>query len=448
MYNINNSRIIIEELDGFTDPIEVFDLLSGRPYCFMLDSSLTEGKLGICSVLGSDPFLIFRSKGDEIEIIREGRILKKQGDSLACLKELLDEYKTLPNPLGAFGYFGYDFWETLYKYTIDNNDELDMWDINLGFYDTIISYDHGSSKAQLISVSDEKIEEVRVLLGNIAITCDYRIHGELRSNFTCHEYSDAIERVRHYIRDGDVYQINLSQKFTQGFTGNPYGLYKKLRVINPAPFSAYLNFDDEWILSCSPERFLKVEGKHIETRPIKGTRPRGLDVQDDIRLQAQLSESVKDQAEHLMIVDLERNDLGRICEYGSVKVSEFEIIEEYATVHHMVSTVEGIIRDNIDPTDIIKATFPGGSITGAPKVRAMEIISELEPDKRGIYTGSIGRIGFNGNMDLNIVIRTLVIKDNKVHIQVGGGIVYDSTPEGEYQETLDKAKALFEALEE
>jgi para-aminobenzoate synthetase component 1 len=227
---------------------------------------------------------------------------------------------------------------------------------------------------------------------------------------------------------------------------HPYELYKRLRGINPAPFASYLNFVGVNIVGASPERFLKVRGDLVETRPIKGTRPRGKTTEEDKELAAALLASKKDRAENIMIVDLERNDLGRVCCYGTVSVTELAILETYPTVFHLTSTVSGQLRQGNGCTELLKATFPGGSITGAPKVRAMEIIDELEPTRRSVYTGSIGYLGFNGDMDLNIVIRTIIVKDGKAYFQVGGAIVYDSEPEAEYLETLDKGRALMRAL--
>jgi para-aminobenzoate synthetase component 1 len=238
----------------------------------------------------------------------------------------------------------------------------------------------------------------------------------------------------------------LSQRFRVTLNTEPFDLYRVLRAINPAPFASFLNFGEVQVVSASPERFLKIEGRRIETRPIKGTRPRGKSPEEDARLKAELVSSAKDRAENLMIIDLERNDLGRISEYGSVKVTEFMACEEYATVFHLVSTIEGKLRRKADAMDCLINCFPGGSITGAPKIRSMEIIEELEPVKRSIYTGSIGYISFDGNMDTSIVIRTFIIKGKDAYFQVGGGIVYDSDPEREYQETLDKAKALIDAV--
>ncbi len=268
----------------------------------------------------------------------------------------------------------------------------------------------------------------------------------LRSNFTHQGYLRAVEAVREYIASGDIFQVNLSQRFEGDLPLPPYEIYQHLRNINPAPFAAYLDFDEVIVLSASPERFLKVEGDRVETRPMKGTRPRGSSVAEDEALARELQSSTKDKAENVMIVDLERNDLGRVCRFGTVKVRELWTLEKYATVFQLTSCVEGRLSHDKNRIDLLKACFPGGSITGAPKVRAMEIIDELEPTRRGIYTGSIGYLSFNGAMDLNIAIRTILVKNGKVYFQVGGGIIYDSEPEAEYRETLDKAKALFQAL--
>ncbi|MFH0767972.1 MAG: anthranilate synthase component I family protein, partial [Chloroflexota bacterium] len=243
-----------------------------------------------------------------------------------------------------------------------------------------------------------------------------------------------------------IFEVNLSQRFETELTISPYELYRGLRRINPAPFACYLGFDEVKVVSASPERFLRTRGDWVETRPIKGTRPRGATPEEDKALAKELLNSIKDRAENIMIVDLERNDLGRVCRYGTVRVTELTILETYPTVFHLTSTVEGRLREGKNCIDLLRATFPGGSITGAPKVRAIEIIDELEPTIRSIYTGSIGYLGFNGDIDLNIVIRTFLVKGNKAYFQVGGAVVYDSKTEDEYQETLDKAKALIASL--
>jgi para-aminobenzoate synthetase component 1 len=268
-----------------------------------------------------------------------------------------------------------------------------------------------------------------------------------RSNFTRDEYLCAVRRAKDYIAAGDIFQVNLSQRFESATDATPLDLYAALRAANPAPFAAYLPVDGGAILSSSPERFLRVAGRHVETRPIKGTRPRraGDDAFNE-RMRRELLASAKDRAELTMIVDLERNDLGRVCSYGSVRVTEPIVLEEYPTVFHLVTTVEGDLHEGRGLVDLLKAAFPGGSITGAPKIRAMEIIDELEPTRRSVYTGAIGYIGLDGSADLNIAIRTILLAQGRALLQVGGGIVADSDPEAEYQETLDKARALVQAL--
>jgi len=335
-------------------------------------------------------------------------------------------------------------------------------DLFICFYDKLIITDHLEGKNFIAAIKlpgedtfpKEKIKRLKTSLEEFSpsnweeenITFD-RENTELRSNFTKPLYIEAVKKAKEYIAKGDIYQVNLSQRFETNLPVSPFKLYRTLRKINPAPFGAYLNFGEVIVASSSPERFLKVTERKVETRPIKGTRPRGKTLEEDRHLARELLRSEKDRAELIMIVDLERNDLGRVCEYGSVKVKKLVELERYPTVFHTVSTVEGILHQGKDRIDLLKATFPGGSITGAPKIRAMEIIDELEPTKRSIYTGALGYFGFNGTMDLNIVIRTFLIKNNRIYFQVGGGIVADSDPEKEYEETLHKAKALIKSLQ-
>jgi para-aminobenzoate synthetase component 1 len=267
------------------------------------------------------------------------------------------------------------------------------------------------------------------------------------ANFTRDEYLAAIQRCKDYIAAGDIFQVNLSQRF-QATTGlSPHELYRRLRTVNPAPYACFQDLGDGMaVVSSSPELFLRVRGRHVVTRPIKGTRRRGQTDAEDAQLREELLRSAKDDAELTMIIDLERNDLGRVCSYGSVRVTERKALESFPTVHHLVGTVEGTLHGRYDLVDLLKATFPGGSITGAPKIRAMEIIDELEPTKRSLYTGAIGCFGFNGNADLNIAIRTFLMNGRNVYFQVGGGIVADSELEAEYDETIHKARGLFESL--
>ena len=273
-----------------------------------------------------------------------------------------------------------------------------------------------------------------------------QIQAELKSNFTHDGYVAAVQKARQYIIDGDIFEVNLSQRYSAASQIAPFELYQRLRRLNPAPFASFLNFDEVTIVGSSPERFLRLQGDRVETRPIKGTIRRGQTPEQDEANGRWLLASEKDRAENMMIVDLERNDLGRVCRYGSVKVTELAILETFPTVFHLTSTVVGQLREGISRVELLKATFPGGSITGAPKIRSMEIIDELEPTRRSIYTGSLGYFSFDGDLDLNIVIRTFLIKGHQAYFQLGGAVVFDSDPESEYQETLDKGKALFKAL--
>jgi para-aminobenzoate synthetase component 1 len=377
------------------------------------------------------------------------------------------------------GYLSYDlchFIERLPKTAID---DLKLPECYVAFYDAIIAFDHLEGKAYIAATGFPEMEEASRMnrakgrideLGDIVAgtPCHEVMPGsakteiqlyeldldsknsrssKIRANFTHEEYVEAVAVAREYIYAGDIFQVNLSQRFEVDLPVAPYELYRRLRLINPAPFACYLNFGDVVVAGASPERFLRLDGDLVETRPMKGTRPRGRSAAEDDDLARELLQSAKDRAENVMIVDLERNDLGRVCKYGTVRVRELWTLERYATVFQLTSTVEGRLRGGKNRIDLLKASFPGGSITGAPKVRAMEIIDELEPTRRSIYTGAIGYLSFDGKMDLNIVIRTFLIKDGRAYFQVGGGIVSDSDPEAEYMETLDKARALIEALE-
>jgi para-aminobenzoate synthetase component 1 len=493
---IKNRYPLIEE--GFT-PLtapELFELIKDRPYSFFLDSGMDPQRLGRYSFLGSEPFLVVNSRGSEITIVRGREHEVQRGNPFDVIGELLEVYKLdhCPAPVpflgGAVGYFSYDLCHFIERLPSTAIDDLKLPESYFAFYDTIVAFDHLEGKAYLVATGFPEMEEgqrlrrARMRLEEmkgwlcsshsvIAVSrSPEQSEGEakqsrdrdcfvaaaprnnrqnreimLKSNFTPEEYMKAVNKVREYIAAGDVFQVNLSQRFEADLEIPPYELYKRLRTVNPAPFASYLNFPGVAIVGASPERFLKVQSDLVETRPIKGTRPRGSDPIEDERLAHELTHSIKDRAENVMIVDLERNDLGRVCYYGTVKVSELAILETFPTVFHLTSTVVGKLRRGKSNIDLLKATFPGGSITGAPKVRAMEIIDELEPTKRSAYTGSIGYLGFNEDMDINIVIRTFLVKEGKAYFQVGGGIIYDSDPGAEYMETLDKAKALIRALQ-
>jgi para-aminobenzoate synthetase component 1 len=324
----------------------------------------------------------------------------------------------------------------------------------LGLYPGALVIDHLEDTVYLTDANfdhkgKERINDFKLILENSeqGPFLDYKYSkGPVESNFSKENYLLGIQKVKDYIRSGDIYQANFTQRFTCMLESHPFELYQELRKKNPAPFSSYIDFDTGYVCSSSPERFIKVRKGKIQTRPIKGTMPRYKDPIKDDESKKRLINSKKDQSELLMIVDLERNDLSKIAQTGSVKVPELFKLESYETVHHLVATVEANIDPKYSITDVIKATFPGGSITGTPKIRAMEVIDELEPTARGLYTGSIGYIDFNQNLDLNIVIRTFICKNNQAYFQAGGGIVWDSSLEGEYQESLDKAIALKNTL--
>ena len=452
--------LIIEKINTTYTAFELFHAIQDEPYSFLLDSSMESEKLGRYTFMGCSPFLVFKSKNQNITIEENNVIRSLIANPFDILKELMEKYKAedrsnIPFLGGAVGYFAYDMCHNVEKLPRSAVDDVKIPDCCFGFYDSIIAIDHYRKDTYIISNGiNEKpgnlVEELKSKLGNITALSLENKQGaacsEIQSNFSKEDYLKAVQRVKDYIRTGDIYQANLTQRFKCNTEESPFSIYSRLRRLNPAPFACYMNFGEGHILSSSPERFLKIRENMIETRPIKGTRPRGRTAEEDKANKAELLSSEKDKSELLMIVDLERNDLGKVSKTGTVKVPELFYPEEYATVHHLVATVTGEMQDDINSIDVIKAAFPGGSITGAPKIRAMEIIDELEPTQRNIYTGSIGYLGFNGSIDLNIAIRTIVMKEGTAFFQAGGGIVWDSNPELEYEETLHKAKALFRTL--
>jgi para-aminobenzoate synthetase component 1 len=461
----------VEEISPDRTLEEIFAVLNSEPYPFWLDSSLAGGKMGRWSFMGSRPFLVLKTYGRRIIQEEGGEKQKYTGNPFEILRLQLARFSLergdLPMPFigGAVGFFSYDLGRMVETLPDETIDDLNVPDIYLGFYHTVLAVNHADNRMFLISsglplegeeaaakaASDmadlkQKISRPAAALadpwGEEDITS-----WDIATHFTPEEYCGAVSRVKDYIGAGDIYQANMTQRFDAPLRMAPYQLYRRLRRANPAPFAAYLDCGDELrVLSSSPERFLLLENNVVETRPIKGTRPRGRTPEEDRANSEKLLASAKDRAELVMIIDLERNDLGRVCSYSTVRVPELIVLEEYATVFHLVSTVRGVLAPGKDVVDLIKASFPGGSITGVPKIRAMEIIEELEPVRRGIYTGSIGYIGFDDRADLNIVIRTLINKNNRIYLQVGGGIVADSDPQLEYEETLHKAKALLRSL--
>lgn len=460
-------RLPIARQITYQDPDTVFALFSQEQGALFFDSAQQRPHCGRYSFIAIDPFLTLTSKNGVIQ----KNNLKLTGNPFDILANELATFKqpTLPDlpPFqgGAAGYFGYELHQHLETIPMAAQDDMQFPDMLLGFYDLVISFDLIEKKAWVISTGfpilepAARIEHAKRRLSNllkklspptITTTMIFLAKEKITSTFTQTTYQASVQCVIDYILAGDIFQANLSQRFQAPLPSrlSSYDLYKKLRTINPAPFSAYLNFPDTVIASASPERFIQLTDRHVETRPIKGTRPRGKTIDQDTLLAQELLTSQKDLAENVMIVDLLRNDLSRVCEAHSVNVSQLCGLETYASVHHLVSVVEGTLNRDLTAVDLLKATFPGGSITGAPKIRAMEIIAELEPTQRGPYCGSIGYIGFDGNMDSSITIRTFCINNHIVTFQVGGAIVADSDPVQEYEETLTKAHALMRALTE
>ncbi len=459
---------LIEKLSYPVSPPAAFNIFRNRPYAYLLESGLVHQNLGRYSFAGADPFLVFSSRGRRCSVrYREGYTVYSEENPFDSLQKLLERYTDdsfADIPLscgGAVGYFSYDMGRHLERIPSCAENDLNIPECIMAFYDRGIIIDHINNESYLFSTGLPFQKDKRKLiacerLAELKEMCERNDYSEggkldirgddLSSNFSKENYLRAVEKALDYIGRGDIYQVNMTQRLEARLKSDPWDLYRSLRKINPAPFASYLSFPEVTVVSSSPERFLRQDGNYIETRPIKGTRRRGKTPEEDGVLRQELLDSKKDRAELVMIVDLERNDLSRVCQTGTVSVPELLTLEEYATVYHLVATVTGNLAPEKSIIDVLKASFPGGSITGAPKIRAMEIIEELEPVRRGIYTGSIGYIDFSRRADLNIVIRTMLIKKERVYLQVGGGIVADSSPEDEYQETLDKARALLNAL--
>jgi len=448
---------------------ECFERLSHEPGVFFLDSGPGFGRLGRFSFLGVDPFLTLSARGRTSRLTRNGHQRTRQGDPLTGLRKVLSDFRAereeLPVPFasGAVGFLSYDLKNFIERLPSNARRDLDVPELHFAFYDAVLAFDHEHDRVYLTSSGHGQSRRARKrrgldassrLLGILKgpsrvpgmIEGESAFRGTIESNFTRADYVRTLQRTKEYIAAGDIFQANISQRFHTRWKGAFAELYRALREVNPAPFAACFHFPGGTVLSSSPERFLKLTGRHVETRPIKGTRRRTGEAESDRRASAELLASEKDNAELAMIVDLERNDLGRVCEYGSVRVTEPRVLETYPTVFHLVATIEGTLHPEHDLVDLVRATFPGGSITGAPKIRAMQIIDELEPTARNLYTGSIGYVDFSGRADFNIAIRTMVKTGQDVYFQAGGGIVADSDPEAEYEETVDKARALIRAL--
>jgi len=450
----------IIDLPYRADSAGMFRQLTDLPWPVFLDSARPYCDQGRYDIFSADPYLTLSTRGPETRIEGDGPSRCSPADPLALLQGYLDELRQeaseLPFAGGAIGYLGYDLgrrFETLPELA---DADIPLPDLAVGLYDWCVLVDHLDRRSFLLYQPHERrrhydLAAIRDRLRrgeDIGPRDPFRVLTEIRHNMRREDYARAFARIQRYIVEGDCYQVNLTQRFSAGVSGDPWLAYERLRRINPAPFAAYMQTPEGALLSSSPERFLRLTGDTVETRPIKGTRARAALASEDREQARILQNSLKDRAENVMIVDLLRNDLGRICRTGSVRVPELFALESFATVHHLVSTVTGELEEQAAATDLLRASFPGGSITGAPKLRAMEIIEELEPHRRSVYCGAVGYIGFNGNMDTNIAIRTLAVADGWMHCWAGGGIVRDSAEAAEYQESLDKAAAMLSLYRE
>jgi len=466
---------VYREIIADTDtPVSCLAKLGLGPVAFLLESVEGGERLGRYSFLGSSALCTFRTFGNRVDLVfPDGRrVQERVDDPLARLQQLLAAYRPAPVPGlprfygGAVGYVGYDAVRFLERLPGGKPDHLGTPDLAFLITDAVIVFDHVARKIQVVvntPVNGDPGQAYDQAVRRIEATIE-RLHGDARlaplsgvdlgaaatprfvANVTRKEFCQAVERARAYIAAGDIFQVVLSQRLSAPLRRDPFDVYRLLRSVNPSPYMFYLNFGDHQLIGSSPEVMVRLEGTRAELRPIAGTRPRGSDPHEDQRLAAELLADAKERAEHIMLVDLGRNDLGRVCRYGSVTVDELMVVERYSHVMHIVSNISGELAPGLTAFDLLRATFPAGTVTGAPKVRAMEIIDELETTRRGPYAGAVGYIGFSGNMDSCITIRTVIVRDGYAHVQAGAGVVADSEPEREYQETLNKAQALLKTI--
>ncbi len=452
------------------DSARLFQRIAHEPWAMLLDSGQMiddatgqpGSQYGRYDILVARPIATLVTQGGQTKVQEYGHTTASEDDPFLLLNQLLARYPApvvdVPFAGGALGYFAYDLGRRL-ETIEDKNTPEDTPEMMLGIYDWAVVVDHRKQTTVLVShgLVKETTQQWDALCQlfmqtDKSSTSAFQVESEVQSNFSEKAYLSAFDKIKHYIQSGDCYQVNLAQRFSAQASGDGWVAYQKLREISPAPFMAYMQLPAAGnqcfqILSNSPERFVQVVGDHVETRPIKGTRPRSEDADEDLANAKALQESRKDQAENLMIVDLLRNDIGKSCEVGSVKVDKLFQLQSFANVHHLVSIITAKLKQSATAVDLLKGCFPGGSITGAPKVRSMEIIEELEPNRRGVYCGAIGYIGFDGKMDTNIAIRTAVINNNEIRYYAGGGIVADSDGEKEYRETLDKASTMIKLVQ-
>jgi anthranilate synthase component 1 len=440
-------------------------------YSFLLESVEGGETIGRYTFTGMHPEEVFRARGRSCVIESRGKKTSIEGDPVEHLRRLTARYRPVrvpdlpPLTAGAIGYFAYDMVRLIERIPDTGRDDVDVDDCIMMFYLGLIAFDHVRHRVSIIrnvftegpgslrsnyNAAVREIKRTRQLLES-PLPRQHRPQRakavQLESNMTRRQFVAAVEKAKEYILAGDAFQIVTSQRFSAKTKADPFEIYRALRVINPSPYLYFLKLDDLSVVGSSPEMLVKVQGRDAFYKPLAGTRPRGRTVEQDRKLEAELLADPKERAEHIMLVDLGRNDLGRVCEYGSVKVDRLMFVERFSHVMHLVSSLSGNLRQDVDCFDALMACFPAGTLSGAPKVRAMEIIDELEPTHRGIYAGAILYLDFSGNLDSCIGLRTLVAKSGRVYIQAGAGIVADSVPQREYEETVNKALALMKALE-
>ena len=451
-------------------PVSAFlKIAEHSDYAFLFESVEGGEQVGRYSFLGKDPFLIVRSRGGKTIVDRAGQTSESDQPFVEALRALMAEFRSpfvpgLPRFTGgAVGYLGYDAAAWFEAVTLQPTDEVED-DACFMLFDTVLAFDHVRHQILIVAnariTGDQDLESLyqfarakiefveRELDRTLSRTASAQAGAiEITSNVTRDEFKEGVRTAKEYIAAGDVYQVVLSQRFETRFDADPFVAYRALRHVNPSPYMYFLRMGGRSIVGSSPEMLVRVEGQSLQTHPIAGTRPRGQTEEEDLRLAGELTRSEKERAEHVMLVDLGRNDLGRVSTYGTVKVPRYMTIERYSHVMHLVSIVEGQLSDEHDRLDALVACFPAGTVSGAPKVRAMEIIAELENRRRGVYAGAIGYLDFAGNLDFCITIRTVVIERGRAYVQAGAGIVADSDPAAEYAETRDKARAVIRALE-
>ncbi len=452
------TSVRVENLPYASDSGPLASRLVERPWFVFLDSCRQAGARGRYDVLASDPQTMLLTLGGITEIRHGEQVTQSTDDPFRLVESALAALGEVPSELpfvgGALGYFGYDLGRRIEQLPVHAERDIDLPDMAIGIYEHAIVVDHERRQAFLVShpraqSSPEILRHAACAQTSVtpaAFGTSFEVVSQVRPEIDFAQYAAAWRKIKRYIEEGDVYQVNLAQRFSATVRGSPWDAYQRLRHLNPAPFSAFMALPGGALLSSSPERFIRIENAVVESKPIKGTRRRSHDPAEDAALAQELAVSEKDRAENVMIVDLLRNDLGKTCLVGSVQVPELFAIETYTKVHHLVSTVRGRIAPDCSPFTVLRACFPGGSITGAPKIRAMEIIEELEPFRRGVYCGAIGYVSCNGNMDTNIAIRTLVQHRDRLYCWAGGGIVMDSELEAEYQECFAKAAAMLEVF--